>query len=181
MAESLHVLPAINLALNRFRSTCQSMVIWLCKICLESKCFYSEPPEPPTNVYITEVSSRSISLAWYPAFDGNSPVLHYMVQYKERASPWREQNNLTVGGVASAVVVGDLVPYTEYQLHVVSVNSIGAGPPSKAVTAITSEEGKDHYCAIPAITPFVLKFHPVLQNQCEWKQFLGPSWESLGM
>jgi len=99
-----------------------------------------EPPEPPTNVYITEVSSRSISLAWYPAFDGNSPVLHYMVQYKERASPWREQNNRTVGGAASAVVVTDLVPYTEYQLHVVSVNSIGAGPPSKVVTAITSEE-----------------------------------------
>ena len=112
---------------------------------------YSEPPEPPTNVYITEVSSRSISLAWYPAFDGNSPVLHYMVQYKERASPWREQNNLTVGGAASAVVVTDLEPYTEYQLHVVSVNSIGAGPPSKVVTAVTSEEGKHHYCSIPAL------------------------------
>merc|ERR1719350_2523915 len=69
-----------------------------------------EPPEPPTSVYITEVNSRSISLAWYPAYDGNSPVLHYMVQFKERASPWREQNNLTVGGAASAVVVTDLEP-----------------------------------------------------------------------
>ena len=113
---------------------------------------YSEPPEPPTNVYITEVSSRSISLAWYPAFDGNSPVLHYMVQYKERNSPWREQNNLTVGGAASAVVVTDLEPYTEYQLHVVSVNSIGAGPPSKVVTAVTSEEGKHLYYSIPTLS-----------------------------
>ena len=75
-------------------------------------------------------------------------MLHYMVQYKERASPWREQNNITVGGAASAVIVSDLLPFTEYQLHVVSVNSIGAGPPSNLVTAVTSEEGEHHYCKI---------------------------------
>ena len=43
-----------------------------------------EPPEPPTSVYVMDVTSRAVVLAWYPAFDGNSPVLNYMVQHKVR-------------------------------------------------------------------------------------------------
>ena len=48
-----------------------------------------EPPEPPSSLYVSDVGSRSVTVAWYPAFDGNSPVIHYLVQYKLKAFPWR--------------------------------------------------------------------------------------------
>ena len=103
---------------------------------------------------LVQVSSRAISLAWYPAYDGNSPVLSYLLQYKSSASPWGEKTNRSVSSALSSATVGGLLPYTEYtiqvqilptsldHLQVVSVNSIGVGPPSNTVTATTAEEGR---------------------------------------
>ena len=106
-----------------------------------------------------QVTSRAISLAWYPAFDGNSPVLSYLLQYKSSASPWGEKTNRSVSSALSSATVGGLLPFTEYTVQVpstflppaslvplhhqvVSVNSIGVGPPSNTVTATTAEEGE---------------------------------------
>lgn len=36
----------------------------------------------PSNLECREVSSRSVKLAWRRPFDGNSPVLSYIVQYQ---------------------------------------------------------------------------------------------------
>ena len=30
-----------------------------------------------------------MTLSWYPAFDGNTPVIHYLVQFKLKTVPWR--------------------------------------------------------------------------------------------
>ena len=46
-----------------------------------------------------------------------------------------------VAGLSSAVLE-NLSPNTEYQMRVVSVNSVGVGPPSEVMTAITEEEGR---------------------------------------
>ena len=97
-------------------------------------------------------------MAWYPAYDGNSPVLSYLLQYKASASPWGERTNRSVSSALSSATVGGLLPYTEYTIQVsclfltsaanatlhqvVSVNSIGVGPPSNTVTATTAEEGE---------------------------------------
>ena len=106
------------------------------------------------------MTSRAISVAWYPAYDGNSPVLSYLLQYKASASPWGERTNRSVSSALSSATVGGLLPYTEYTIQVsyfflisaanatlhhhqvVSVNSIGVGPPSNTVTATTAEEGE---------------------------------------
>ena len=89
-----------------------------------------EPPEPPTSVYITEVTSRSVGLAWYPAFDGNSPVISYLLQHRvgrvyclvicislfqTGSSSW---SNLTVHGSLSSALVSGLQPFTDYKLQV---------------------------------------------------------------
>lgn len=43
---------------------------------------HAEPPEIPSNLEVVEVSSRSVKLSWRRPFDGNSPVLSYVVQYQ---------------------------------------------------------------------------------------------------
>lgn len=42
----------------------------------------AEPPEVPSHLEVIEVSSRSVKLSWRRPFDGNSPVLSYVVQYQ---------------------------------------------------------------------------------------------------
>ena len=79
-----------------------------------------------------------------------------MVQYNERLELWREKNNITVGGAATTATVPDLVPFTEYQFHLVSINNIGAGPPSPLVTAVTQMEGSFIYPH--NISPHIIAF-----------------------
>lgn len=41
-----------------------------------------ERPDTPSNLEVFEVGSRTIKLSWRRPFDGNSPVLSYLVQYQ---------------------------------------------------------------------------------------------------
>ena len=41
-----------------------------------------EPPEAPEDLQIHSGTSRAIQLGWFTAFDGNSPVTQYIIQYK---------------------------------------------------------------------------------------------------
>jgi Down syndrome cell adhesion molecule len=43
---------------------------------------YSESPDSPSNLEVLEVKSRTVKLSWKRPYDGNSPVLSYLVQYK---------------------------------------------------------------------------------------------------
>lgn len=43
---------------------------------------YIERPDVPSNLECRGVSSRSVKLSWRRPFDGNSPVLSYIVQYQ---------------------------------------------------------------------------------------------------
>lgn len=42
----------------------------------------AERPDTPSHLEVVEVSSRSVLLSWRRPFDGNSPVLSYIVQYR---------------------------------------------------------------------------------------------------
>ena len=37
---------------------------------MEFKILFPEPPEPPTAVFVGDVSSRTAEVSWYPAYDG---------------------------------------------------------------------------------------------------------------
>ena len=45
-----------------------------------------EPPEAPTIVDVGHISSRFISLRWLAPFDGNSPILKYVVEFRKQAA-----------------------------------------------------------------------------------------------
>lgn len=41
-----------------------------------------ESPDAPSSLEVLEVKSRTVKLSWKRPYDGNSPVLSYLVQYK---------------------------------------------------------------------------------------------------
>ncbi|XP_043491862.1 Down syndrome cell adhesion molecule-like protein Dscam2 isoform X4 [Polistes fuscatus] len=41
-----------------------------------------ERPDPPASLEVIEIGSRSIRLLWKKAFDGNSPIRNYVIQYR---------------------------------------------------------------------------------------------------
>lgn len=76
--------------------------------------FPLEPPDPPVNLEVVEVGSRSVKLSWQPPFDGHSKLLGYIVEYK--ASPqlgrvevtdWQHANTLNLS--INAVETGGMV------------------------------------------------------------------------
>ena len=76
---------------------------------------------------MTEVTSRSVTVSWYPAYDtGNTPILGYLLQYRARltsatTSAWQMNNmkkNLTIPATASSATIIGLEPDTEYQVRV---------------------------------------------------------------
>ncbi|KAL3253521.1 hypothetical protein MRX96_054575 [Rhipicephalus microplus] len=47
-----------------------------------------EPPEAPVEFNVTSVNSRSASLAWRQPYNGNSPILSFLIQYKNATVHW---------------------------------------------------------------------------------------------
>ena len=43
--------------------------------------FISDVPAPPSDIRLTDLSSRSIEIAWAEPHDGNSPILNYVIEY----------------------------------------------------------------------------------------------------
>ncbi|GIY31030.1 down syndrome cell adhesion molecule-like protein 1-like protein [Caerostris extrusa] len=48
-------------------------------------------PDAPQNLEVHDISSRNVRLTWNKPFDGNSPILHYTLM-------WRQINNEVAGG-----------------------------------------------------------------------------------
>lgn len=44
--------------------------------------YSTERPDPPAGLEVIEIGSRSIRLLWKRAFDGNSPIRNYVIQYR---------------------------------------------------------------------------------------------------
>lgn len=61
---------------------------------------FLEPPEPPANFRVLETTSRSVKVQWRKPYDGNSPVLGYVVQYRKHDSTsvdtWRDADTHNV-------------------------------------------------------------------------------------
>lgn len=43
-----------------------------------------EPPEAPQLIDLVHISSRSVGLRWLAPFDGNSPILRYIVEFRKQ-------------------------------------------------------------------------------------------------
>ncbi|XP_072415393.1 protein sidekick-1 isoform X1 [Chiloscyllium punctatum] len=87
-----------------------------------------ELPHPPRNLQasLNLSSSRAVDLSWTRPFDGNSPILHYIVELSENNSPWTVQLPNINPGVMHITVHG-LTPARSYQFRMCAVNQLGKG------------------------------------------------------
>ncbi|KAG6449961.1 hypothetical protein O3G_MSEX006309 [Manduca sexta] len=112
-----------------------------------------EPPEPPANFRVLETTSRSVKLQWRRPYDGNSPVLGYVVQYRRHdssaADSWRDADtyNVTVSAhppdsfteTEGAIITG-LEPATAYLVRARTVTAQFASAHTRALLALTLHE-----------------------------------------
>ncbi|XP_034525634.1 protein sidekick-1 isoform X5 [Ailuropoda melanoleuca] len=87
-----------------------------------------ELPHSPQNLLASLNSSHShtVVLSWVRPFDGNSPVLYYIVEVSENNSPWKVHLS-NVGPEMTGVAVRGLTPARTYQFRVCAVNQVGKG------------------------------------------------------
>ncbi|XP_063627962.1 cell adhesion molecule Dscam2-like [Cydia splendana] len=112
-----------------------------------------EPPEPPSNFRVLETTSRSVRLQWRRPYDGNSPVLGYVVQYRKHDSTssdtWRDADthnvsvsahNLDSYSETEGATISGLEPATAYLVRARTVTAQFASTHTRALLALTSHE-----------------------------------------
>ncbi|XP_057606118.1 protein sidekick-1 [Hippopotamus amphibius kiboko] len=100
-----------------------------------------ELPHSPQNLLASLNSSHShaVVLSWVRPFDGNSPVLYYIVELSENNSPWKVHLS-NVGPEMTAITVRGLTPARTYQFRVCAVNQVGKGQYSAETSRLVLPE-----------------------------------------
>ncbi|XP_077263508.1 tyrosine-protein phosphatase Lar isoform X5 [Temnothorax americanus] len=92
-------------------------------------------PGPPENVQVSDITATSVKLSW--SYKGPDELQYYVIQHKPKHV---NQAYAEISGITTMYYhVRSLSPYTEYELYVIAVNSIGRGPPSAPVIVTTGE------------------------------------------
>ncbi|KAH3692732.1 hypothetical protein DPMN_193886 [Dreissena polymorpha] len=100
-----------------------------------------EPPDAPGNLTLVERGSRSVVLVWSRPFDGNSPIIEYIIEYQNNSGADRGTVlNTTVGGNALTATVVGLHPSFLYDLRIRARNAVGLGLTSHQVSTKLLEE-----------------------------------------
>ncbi|KAM6940425.1 protein sidekick-1-like [Xenentodon cancila] len=87
-----------------------------------------ELPHSPRSLTasLNDSDSRSVHLSWLRPFDGNSPLLFYVLELSENNSPWKVYLS-QVDPAVTEVSVGGLTPARTYQFRLCAVNQVGRG------------------------------------------------------
>ncbi|XP_072549363.1 protein sidekick-2 isoform X2 [Salminus brasiliensis] len=95
-------------------------------------------PENPVATY-SSTEKRSINLTWAQAFDGNSPLIRYILEVSENNAPWTVLL-ANIEPEATSIVVGGLIPARSYQFRLCAVNDVGKGQFSRETERLTLPE-----------------------------------------
>ena len=96
-------------------------------------------PDEPTNLTITNITSRSAEISWKdPVNTGNGTLTRFRIKLKKDGSVIR---NITTNKV-NKYILNNLTPYTTYEISVVSGNKHGFGKETNTLF-LTSEEGRN--------------------------------------
>uniref|UniRef100_A0A1A8RZ28 Sidekick homolog 2b (Chicken) n=1 Tax=Nothobranchius rachovii TaxID=451742 RepID=A0A1A8RZ28_9TELE len=95
-------------------------------------------PENPVAV-LSASEKRAINLTWAQAFDGNSPLIRYILEVSENNAPWTVLL-ANIEPESTGVVVGALIPARSYQFRLCAVNDVGRGQFSKETDRLTLPE-----------------------------------------
>ena len=122
---------------------------------------YTEVPDAPFNVTITDNSQRSQVLSWVAPFDGNRPITQYVIYVSSSRQPNLTQIHPPLGGGrtrrqttgdstnpvpsvtvtddSTTVIVSDLIPFVEYSYIVEAVNEVGRSDMSQPSPSVRTE------------------------------------------
>ncbi|XP_034050564.1 protein sidekick-2 [Thalassophryne amazonica] len=95
-------------------------------------------PDNPTAV-LSALEKRAIDLAWAKPFDGNSPLIRYILEVSENNAPWA----ILLANIepeSTAVTVNGLIPARSYQFRLCAVNDVGKGQFSKETDRVSLPE-----------------------------------------
>ncbi|XP_033923716.1 protein sidekick-2 [Melopsittacus undulatus] len=95
-------------------------------------------PESPVAM-LSPMEKRAINLTWAKPFDGNSPLLRYIVEVSENNAPWT-MLLASVDPEVTSVAVRGLVPARSYQFRLCAVNDVGRGQFSKDTERVSLPE-----------------------------------------
>ncbi|XP_057572172.1 protein sidekick-2 [Hippopotamus amphibius kiboko] len=95
------------------------------------------PEHPVATLSTTE--RRAINLTWAKPFDGNSPLIRYVLEMSENNAPWSVLL-ASVDPEATSVMVKGLVPARSYQFRLCAVNDVGKGQFSKDTERVSLPE-----------------------------------------
>ncbi|KAM8887576.1 protein sidekick-2 [Synchiropus picturatus] len=95
-------------------------------------------PENPTAL-LSNSEKRAIDLVWAKPFDGNSPLIRYILEVSENNAPWA----ILLANIepeSTAVTVNGLIPARSYQFRMCAVNDVGKGQFSKETERVSLPE-----------------------------------------
>ncbi|KAJ8246272.1 hypothetical protein GJAV_G00265740 [Gymnothorax javanicus] len=95
-------------------------------------------PENPSAV-LSSTEKRAINLTWSKPFDGNSPLIRYVLEVSENNAPWMVLLAY-IDPESSAVAVSGLIPARSYQFRLCAVNDVGKGPFSRETERVSLPE-----------------------------------------
>ncbi|KAG8505148.1 Protein sidekick-2 [Galemys pyrenaicus] len=95
-------------------------------------------PEHPVAT-LSPSERRAINLTWAKPFDGNSPLLRYVLEMSENNAPWTVLL-ASVDPEATSVMIKGLVPARSYQFRLCAVNDVGKGQFSKDTERVSLPE-----------------------------------------
>ncbi|XP_069382066.1 neural cell adhesion molecule L1.1-like isoform X2 [Paralichthys olivaceus] len=108
------------------------------------------PPDPPKDLSLSDVEDHSITLSWIPGQSHNSPIIEFMVQFREEQHKeegkweWVEWKRVPADFNHLQLT---LYPYCTYRFRVIAINEIGHSHPSKASDKHSTSP------AVPATNP----------------------------
>ena len=98
--------------------------------------------KPPTNLRVTHVTPTSMKLSWLRS--SNTPHAAYAVLYCELLDDGGGQepayHESVLLDVPEFTLIG-LMPFTQYEMKVVAINSMGRSAPSSYFRAFTAQSG----------------------------------------
>ena len=90
-----------------------------------------DEPDAPGRPEIADWDSTHVDLTWSPPkYDGGSPISGYLIQKKEKGSPFWQNAAQVTGGTCKGRA-RDLSEGTEYEFRVIAINAAGQSEPSE--------------------------------------------------
>lgn len=91
----------------------------------------TDEPSAPGRPEVTDWDSDHVDLSWTPPkSDGGAPVKGYIIQKKEKGSPYW-QNALKLSHPDTSCTVPNLIEGQEYEFRVIALNKAGESEPSE--------------------------------------------------